>query len=355
MADQRATQARYIAEQQSIIEAARDKARIARELAEQLCRTDEALSSITRAEQRAVWRAKSAAKDARRDEFRRLKREANELTTTTAAARAASTATVPSPPNAPSPPSAPTCERRELRTEDECGEAEAMSRVPVYADSTFGSTLKGILEAGTRFAFVKVAHEAAHIGGKVHPSQYYKLADGTGWAINNDVGGFSVRVISSALTRASSTPQPPVCLGFEPNGTSVVEPGEEGAAELKSGVAEATDDLCVRADPSPAGKYVCSINCGEYFDFTKVWDTPGHKYFQLLDGRGWAEDSVRVVYYQRIGTSAPNRISTTSQPPVCSGLEPSGASVAEPGEEDDATPWERVFGPKPRICDLVWN
>ena len=111
----------------------------------------------------------------------------------------------------------------------------------------------GILEAGTRFAFVKLSHEIAHIGGHVHTSQYYKLADGTGWTINSDVGGFSVRVISSAPTRVSSTSQPTVCLGFEPNG-----------------LAEATDDRCVRAGPSPADKHVCSINRGEYFNFTKV-------------------------------------------------------------------------------------
>ena len=99
LAEQRDT----LAEQQRIIEEARDKARIARELAEQLRKTDEALNSLARAEQRAVWRAKSAAKDARRDECRRLKREANELTTATAAARTTSTAIAPSPPNAPSP------------------------------------------------------------------------------------------------------------------------------------------------------------------------------------------------------------------------------------------------------------
>ena len=48
----------------------------------------------------------------------------------------------------------------------------------------------GILEAGTRFAFVKAPHKTAHIGGNVRTLQYYKLADGTGWAINNDVGFF---------------------------------------------------------------------------------------------------------------------------------------------------------------------
>ena len=81
-------------------------------------------------------------------------------------------------------------------------------------------------------------------------------------------------------------------------------------------------------------------------------DTPGHKYFQLLDGRGWAEDSVRVISYPRTGASAPTRISSTSQPPVCSGFEPSGASVAEPGEEGDAPAWVRLLGPAP--SDLVW-
>ena len=135
-----------------------------------------------------------------------------------------------------------------------------------------------------------------------------------------------------------------------------MEPAEEDDAGLKWGVAEATDDLCLRAGPSLADKYVSSINNGEYFDFTGVRDTSGHKYFQLLDGRGWAEDSVRVISYPRIGAGgvpawkggASPGTATAGAPAWKGGDSSQGAGAAEPGDDR----WMRYFGPAP--SDLVW-
>ena len=67
--------ARAVTEQQRIINEAHVNAQIARKLAEQLRIADEARDKVSRAALHAIQKAKKVAKDARRDEHRRIKRE----------------------------------------------------------------------------------------------------------------------------------------------------------------------------------------------------------------------------------------------------------------------------------------
>ena len=111
------------------------------------------------------------------------------------------------------------------------------------------------------------------------------------------------------------------------------EPGDGDDVAPMWGVAEATENIYVRAGPSPADEYVCSIAYGEYFKFTRVWGTPDHTYYELRDGRGWSEDDVVVISSPRIGV----------QPP-----EVSQAFATA----DYKGGWIQLG---PRVCDIAWD
>ena len=64
-----------------------------------------------------------------------------------------------------------------------------------------------------------------------------------------------------------------------------------------------------------------------------IWGTPDHIYYELLDGRGWAEDGVVVITSPRIGV----------QP-----LEVSQAFATADYEGG----WIQQV---PRVCDIAWD
>ena len=111
------------------------------------------------------------------------------------------------------------------------------------------------------------------------------------------------------------------------------EPGDGDDAGPMGGEAEATENIYVRAGPSPAGEYVCCIAYGECFKFTRAWGTPNHTYYELLDGRGWAEGDVVVISSPRIGVKSPE----VSRAFATAGYEGGWLQLA------------------PRVCDIAWD
>ena len=151
--------------------------------------------------------------------------------------------------------------------------------------------------------------------------QFLELVNAAGGVFHNDATFPGTRMVDAERERLEEAP------AADP------EPGDGDDAGPMWGEAEATENIYVRAGPSPASEYVCSIAHGECFNFTRAWDTPDHTYYELLDGRGWAEDDVVVISSPRIGVKPP---------------EVSQAFATA----DYKGGWIQLG---PRVCDIAWD